>query len=180
MPTLPASSPEDEGARHENNSRTKDFVASLPESAELPAISAILAAPSAIKVHLFEWSTLSLGWYLSVLWSLIYAAEMHIAPAPSSTASTISNTVTGNASLGIGPIGLWNGTHVKLFLVSTEGRREGPSLSAPRGAVDAVGTRLVDGVRGLNLGGLMSRVTGTNPTTSSPTLTSPRGSLREV
>lgn len=64
--------------------------------------------------------------------------------------------------MGVGPIGVWNGTMVRLFQVSTEGKREGPSLSAPRGAVDAVGTRLVDGVRGLNIGGLMGRMTGAN------------------
>jgi hypothetical protein len=46
--------------------------------------------------------------------------------------------------------------------VSTEGKKEGPSLSKPRGAVDAVGTRLVAGVQGLSLGGLMGRVVGGN------------------
>jgi hypothetical protein len=51
-------------------------------------------------------------------------------------------------------VGVWNGTLVKLFQVATEGRREGPSLSAPRGAVDAVGSRLVQGVQGLSLGGI--------------------------
>lgn len=161
------------------NSTLRHFLSSLPDSADHPQIAAILAAPSTIRVHLFEWSTLSLGWYTSVLWSLIYTAEMHIAPAPSTTASTISNTVTGSQSSGIGPIGVWNGTQVKLFQVSTEGKREGPSLSAPRGAVDAVGTRLVDGVKGLNLGGLMGRVTGgvASPTISNET----QGrSMREV
>jgi len=73
---------------------------------------------------------------------------------------------------------------VKLFQVSTEGKREGPSLSAPRGAVDAVGTRLVDGVKGLNLGGLMGRVTGTGAVNAAPTLGDAevrgRGSVREV
>ncbi|KAK5071938.1 hypothetical protein LTR64_004284 [Lithohypha guttulata] len=172
----------DNGSPPQANSGMKDFVASLPESADLPPISAILSAPSPIRVHLFEWSALSLGWYTSVLWSLIYTAEMHIAPAPSSTASTISNTVTGSASMGIGPIGVWNGTQVKLFQVSTEGKREGPSLSAPRGAVDAVGTRLVDGVKGLNLGGLVGRVTGgtVSPPTPGNSEGQGRASVREV
>lgn len=64
---------------------------------------------------------------------------------------------------------------VRLFQVSTEGKKEGPSLSKPRGAVDAVGTRLVAGVQGLTLGGLMGRVVGgnshslgSNSTTSGP------------
>lgn len=188
-PRLPSTSaPSTNGS--ENNlqapdtSNIREFIASLPESAEHPSISVILASPSSIKVHLFEWSPLSLGWYTSVLWSLIFTSEMHIAPAASSTASTISNTVTGSASTGIGPIGVWNGTQVKLFQVSTEGKREGPSLSAPRGAVDAVGTRLVDGVKGLNLGGFMGRVTGAAGSLSSPTTGSAdgqaRGSVREI
>lgn len=167
------------------DSNLTDFLISLPESAAHPSIAAILTAPSPIRVHLFEWSPLSLGWYTSVLWSLIFTAEMHIAPAPSTTASTISSTVTGSTNIGIGPIGVWNGTYVKLFQVSTEGKREGPSLSAPRGAVDAVGSRLVDGVKGLNLGGLMGRVTGgIGATTTSPSLATNnvqgRRSIREV
>lgn len=178
----PASS--DNNSQSTDSSRIREFVVSLPESAQHPAIAAILSSLSSIKVHLFEWSPLSLGWYTSVLWSLIFTSEMHIAPAPSSTASTISNTVTGSASTGIGPIGVWNGTQVKLFQVSTEGKREGPSLSAPRGAVDAVGTRLVDGVKGLNLGGFMGRVAGAAGVITSPTSSTgdvqARGSMREV
>lgn len=77
---------------------------------------------------------------------------MMITPA-SSTAATL----TGAGAVAA-PVGVWNGTHVKLFQVATEGRREGPSLSQPRGAVDAVGSRLVQGVQGLNLGGLVGRV----------------------
>ncbi|KAK7888414.1 hypothetical protein LTR67_008760 [Exophiala xenobiotica] len=129
-----------------------DFRSQIPTTANHPAISAILASPSPIRVHLFEWSPLSLGWYMSVLWSLIFTAEMTIAPA-SSTAATL----TGAGSVAA-PVGVWNGTNVKLFQVATEGRREGPSLSQPRGAVDAVGSRLVQGVQGLNLGGLVGRV----------------------
>ncbi|KAJ9644431.1 hypothetical protein H2204_001783 [Knufia peltigerae] len=129
-----------------------EFRAQIPNTANHPAISAILASPSPIRVHLFEWSPLSLGWYMSVLWSLIFTAEMMITPA-SSTAATL----TGAGAVAA-PVGVWNGTHVKLFQVATEGRREGPSLSQPRGAVDAVGSRLVQGVQGLNLGGLVGRV----------------------
>jgi len=89
---------------------------------------------------------------MSVLWSLIFTAEMTIAPTSSAAA-----TLTGQGAM-VGPVGVWNGSHVKLFQVATEGKREGPSLSAPRGAVDAVGSRLVQGVQGLNLSGLVGRV----------------------
>lgn len=175
-PRLPSTqSPADDTSQAANSS-LRQFITAIPESADHPQIAAILSSPSTIRVHLFEWSTLSLGWYTSVLWSLIYTAEMHIAPAPSTTASQITNTVTGSQSVGIGPIGVWNGTQVKLFQVSTEGKRQGPSLSAPRGAVDAVGTRLVDGVKGLNFGGLMGRVTGG----ASPTIGNEQRSMREV
>ena len=86
---------------------------------------------------------------MSVLWSLIYAAEMTIAPS-----STTANTLTGTGG-SAGPVGTWNGTNVKLFAVATDGPRQGPSLAQPRGAVDAVGSRLVQGVQGLNLGGML-------------------------
>jgi hypothetical protein len=124
-----------------------DFLTSLPSTSTLPPIAALLATPSPIRVHLFEWSPLSLGWYMSVLYSLIFTAEMHIAPA-----STTANTLTGTGG-GAGPVGVWNGTAVKLFSVQ-EGGRRGVSLREPRGAVDAVGTRLVSGVRGLGLGSM--------------------------
>ncbi|RMZ78807.1 hypothetical protein DV738_g3577, partial [Chaetothyriales sp. CBS 135597] len=114
----------------------RDFLHSLPQSGSHPLISPILASPSPIRIHLFEWSPLSLGWYMSVLWSLIYAAEMTIAPT-----STAANTLTGTVG-SAGPVGTWNGTHVKLFAVATDGAKQGPSLAQPRGAVDAVGTRL--------------------------------------
>lgn len=129
-----------------------DFRAYIPTTAKHPSIAPILASPSAIRVQFFEWSSLSLGWYMSVLWSLIFTAEMTIAPAAGTTA-----TLTGTSGMA-GPVGVWNSTNVKLFQVATQGKREGPSLSQPRGAVDAVGSRLVQGVQGLNLGGLVGRV----------------------
>src|SRR5262249_9720890 len=135
-----------------DESTITDFRAQIPTTVSHPSISAIVSSPSPIRVHLFEWSPLSLGWYMSVLWSLIFTAEMTIAPT-SSTAATL----TGAGSIA-GPVGVWNGTNVKLFQVATEGKREGPSLSQPRGAVDAVGSRLVQGVQGLNLGGLVGRM----------------------
>ena len=128
------------------------FLHTLPDSTAHPLIAPILASPSAIRVHLFEWSPLSLGWYMSVLWSLIFTAEMTIAPT-----STTANALTGTGG-SAGPVGVWNGTNVKLFAVATEGVRTGPSLAQPRGAVDAVGTRLVQGVQGLGLGRMMKGV----------------------
>jgi hypothetical protein len=51
----------------------------------------------------------------------------------------------------MGSIGVWNGTAIRLFLVK-EGVREGPTLMRPKGAVDAVGSRIVQGIGGLRLG----------------------------
>ncbi|RMZ86754.1 hypothetical protein DV736_g6021, partial [Chaetothyriales sp. CBS 134916] len=134
----------------------RDFLHSLPQSGSHPLIAPILASPSPIRVHLFEWSPLSLGWYMSVLWSLIYTAEMTIAPT-----STTANSLTGTVS-SAGPVGTWNGTNVKLFAVATEGVKQGPSLAQPRGAVDAVGSRLVQGVQGLSFGSMMGGRKGGN------------------
>ncbi|KAI9863644.1 MAG: hypothetical protein M1813_003667 [Trichoglossum hirsutum] len=87
--------------------------------------------PSPIRVHLFEWSPLSLGWYESLLWGFIFASEMVVSK---------------------GTMGVWNGTAIKLFRVQ-ETVAEGPSLLAPRGAVDAVGSNLVQRIGSLNLTG---------------------------
>lgn len=112
-------------------------IPALDSSTPASIISAILAteAPmiesSAVRVHLFEWTPLSLGWYESLLWGLIFASEMDAAKgAPS----------------------VWKGTQVKLFRVQ-ETLAQGPSLMSPRGAVDAVGRNLVERVGSLNLGG---------------------------
>ncbi len=48
-------------------------------------------------------------------------------------------------------MGVWNGTAIKLFHVK-EGVREGPTLMRPKGAVDAVGNRIVKGIGGLGIG----------------------------
>ncbi|KAF2841368.1 hypothetical protein M501DRAFT_1014169 [Patellaria atrata CBS 101060] len=96
--------------------------------------------PSSIRVHLFEWSPLSLGWYESLLWGFIFASEL-------------SNRTTG----------VWNNTAIKLFRVQ-ETNAATPSLVNPRGAVDAVGSNLVQGIRSLNL-----RRGTTTPQSSTPT-----------
>ena len=51
-----------------------------------------------------------------------------------------------------GTVGVWNGTAVKLFRVETAAAT-GPSLMKPMGAVDAVGSRLVSGVKSLSTAG---------------------------
>jgi High-temperature-induced dauer-formation protein len=88
--------------------------------------------PSAIRVHLFEWSPLSLGWYESLLWGFIFTSEMLVSK---------------------GTTGVWNGTLIKLFRVQ-ETAAQTPSLLAPRGAVDAVGSNLVNRIGSLSLRGM--------------------------
>ncbi|KOS18757.1 Ubp5-interacting protein [Escovopsis weberi] len=98
--------------------------------------------PSPIKVHSFEWSPMALGWYESLLWGVIFTIELQVAK---------------------GPMGIWSGTAIKLFRVQ-ETAPQGPTLTSPRGAVDAVGSNIVSRIGQINLRG------GTTP--SAPT--SPR------
>lgn len=108
------------------------------KSTNIPSIE-----PSPIRVHLFEWSTLSLGWYESLLWGFVFASEMVVAK---------------------GTAGVWNNTSIRLFRVQ-QGESQTPSLLAPRGAVDAVGSNLVQRIGSLNLRGA---VPGTNQTQAQP------------
>ncbi|KAI0122999.1 high-temperature-induced dauer-formation protein-domain-containing protein [Xylariales sp. AK1849] len=85
--------------------------------------------PSPVRVHSFEWSPLALGWYESLVWSFVFASEMQIAR---------------------GTVGIWNGTAIKLFKVQ-ETAAEGPTLTSPRGAVDAVGSNIVSRIGAINL-----------------------------
>ncbi|KAL1836647.1 hypothetical protein VTJ49DRAFT_4822 [Mycothermus thermophilus] len=87
--------------------------------------------PSPIRVHSFEWSPLALGWYESLLWGFIFAAEAQVAR---------------------GTVGVWNQTSIKLFRVQ-EAAPQGPSLTSPRGAVDAVGSNIVSRIGAINLRG---------------------------
>lgn len=87
--------------------------------------------PTPPRVHLFEWTPLSLGWYESLLWGFIFASEMIVQK---------------------GTVGVWNGTSVRLFRVETAATT-GPSLMKPMGAVDAVGSRLISGVKSLSTAG---------------------------
>lgn len=106
--------------------------------------------PSPVRVHLFEWSALSLGWYESLLWGFVFAAEAGAAAGAG-----------GGGGGGRG--GVWAGTAVKLFRVQ-EVAPQTPSLLAPRGAVDAVGSNLVQSVQrigSLSLGGGGTSTAGT-------------------
>ena len=51
-----------------------------------------------------------------------------------------------------GAVGVWNGTAIRLFKVEKEAAR-GPSLMNPGGAVDAVGSSIVQRIGNLNLRG---------------------------
>ncbi|KAK5162947.1 hypothetical protein LTR04_002874 [Oleoguttula sp. CCFEE 6159] len=93
--------------------------------------------PSAVRVHLFEWSPLSLGWYESLLWGFIFTSEMLVFK---------------------GTAGVWNGTSIRLFRVQ-ETAAQSPSLLAPRGAVDAVGSNLVQRIGSLNIRNAAAQVT---------------------
>jgi hypothetical protein len=88
--------------------------------------------PSPIRVHSFEWSPLALGWYESLLWGFIFASEMQVAK---------------------GTVGVWNTTQIKLFRVQ-ETAPQGPTLTSPRGAVDAVGSNIVSRIGAINLRGV--------------------------
>ncbi|KAK4127638.1 hypothetical protein N657DRAFT_631423 [Parathielavia appendiculata] len=90
--------------------------------------------PSPIRVHSFEWSTLALGWYESLLWGFIFASEMQVSK---------------------GTVGVWNTTNIKLFRVQ-ETAPQGPTLTSPRGAVDAVGSNIVSRIGAINLRGVGS------------------------
>ena len=52
-----------------------------------------------------------------------------------------------------GTVGVWNGTSIKLFRVESVAA-QGPTLSSPRGAVDAVGSNIVSRIGNLNLRGV--------------------------
>lgn len=87
--------------------------------------------PSPPRVHSFEWSQPALAWYESLLWGVVFTSEMQIAK---------------------GTMGIWNGTLIKLFRVQ-ETAPEGPTLTSPRGAVDALGSNIVSRIGQMNLRG---------------------------
>ena len=111
---------------------------SIAESSDLPTMMTLIKSinfdkieQSPVRVHLFEWSSLALGWYESLLWGFVFASEILV---PRGTA------------------GVWNGTQIRLFKVQ-EIASQTPSLLDPRGAVDAVGSNLVQRIGTMNLRG---------------------------
>lgn len=104
--------------------------------------------PLPIRVHLFEWSPLSLGWYESLLWSFVFAGELLVSK---------------------GTAGVWNNTSIRLFRVQ-EAAAQTPSLLAPRGAVDAVGSNLVQRIGSLNLRGPATQSPGSSGNSAPPTV----------
>ena len=98
-----------------------------PLSNTLPSI----IDPTPPRIHLFEWTPLALGWYESLLWGFIFANEMVVQK---------------------GTVGVWNGTNIRLFRIEREAR-QGPSLRQPMGAVDAVGSNLVQRIGNLTFKG---------------------------
>ena len=115
--------------------------------------------PSPIRVHLFEWSPLSLGWYESLLWGFVFAQEMLVAK---------------------GTAGVWNNTSIRLFKVQ-EGAAQTPSLMQPRGAVDAVGSNLVQRIGSLNLRGAATQTAQRTPASGGMTGNSiAGGTVRDV
>jgi len=117
------------------NPEARTLIANLPTFVEEPDLRALLSEPSPICVQSFEWSALALGWYESLLWGFIFSSEMLVGSAAGSTPGTV---------------GVWNGTSIKLFKVQ-EIASQGPSLLAPKGAVDAVGSNLVQRIGNLSL-----------------------------
>ncbi|PYH48850.1 Hid1 family protein [Aspergillus saccharolyticus JOP 1030-1] len=113
----------------------RTLVTNLPTFVEEPMIQVIVSEPSPVRVHSFEWSALSMGWYESLLWGFIFSSEMVVGSAAGATPGTV---------------GVWNGTGVKLFKVQ-EAAAQGPTLLAPKGAVDAVGSNLVQRIGSLSL-----------------------------
>ncbi|PNY25332.1 Ubp5-interacting protein [Tolypocladium capitatum] len=100
--------------------------------------------PSPPRIHSFEWSQLALAWYESLLWGVVVTSEMQIAK---------------------GSMGIWTGTSIKLFRVQ-ETTPEGPTLTSPRGALDAVGSNIVSRIGQINLrGGSANASTDPSPRT---------------
>lgn len=119
-----------------------------------------------IRIHTFEWSPLALGWYESLLYSFIFAAEL---------------------SVSKGTAGVWNSTSVKLFRVQETTGMGGVtvglgnvSLRNPRGAVDAVGGAIVDRVGRMSTGLGLGLRGATTPTGNGPGTGSRQGSIRDV
>ncbi|KAJ5947907.1 hypothetical protein N7466_000922 [Penicillium verhagenii] len=115
----------------------RTLISNLPSFAEEPQVKSIILEPTPPRAQSFEWSALSMGWYESLLWGFIFSSEMVVGSAAGATAGTV---------------GVWNGTGIRLFRVQ-EAAAQGPTLLAPKGAVDAVGSNLVQRIGNLSLRG---------------------------
>ena len=98
-----------------------------------------------------------MGWYDSLLWGFIFPSEMAVGTAAGATPGTV---------------GGWNGTGIRLFKVQ-EAAAQGPTLLAPKGAVDAVGSNLVQRIGNLSL-------RGRNSTSQEPPAGGSSPGVREV
>ena len=127
----------DTALQSSSNPEARTLIANLASFAEEPQIHSMITDPSPMEPQGFEWSALSLGWYESLLWGFIFSGEMAVGSAPGATP---------------GSVGVWNGTAIKLFRVQ-EAAVQGPTLLAPKGAVDAVGSNLVQRIGNLGFRG---------------------------
>ena len=131
----------------------RTLIHNLPSFADEPEVKSIVSEPTPVRVQSFEWSALSMGWYESLLWGFIFSSEMVVGSAAGATPGTV---------------GVWNGTAIKLFRVQ-EAAALGPTLLAPKGAVDAVGSNLVQRIGNLSLMGRNS-ISQESGAASSPTV----------
>jgi hypothetical protein len=60
---------------------------------------------------------------------------------------------TSEMQVAKGTVGVWNATNIKLFRVESVAP-QGPTLSSPRGAVDAVGSNIVSRIGSISLRGM--------------------------
>lgn len=151
-PSLPSSASSRNPSGSPNSSTVRDFISAIPTFKEHPLLQPILYEPSPPLTHSFQWTPLSLGWYESLLWASIFTSEMVVGSRAKAAGTA-------------GAVGVWNGTHIRLFQVQ-QGDAEGPSLMRPMGAVDAVGNNIVQRIGSLGLGG--KQPSGAGPVAASP------------
>lgn len=123
------------------------LTADAPSTATLKTIrdaDLVGIEPSPVRVHTFEWTPMALGWYESLMWGFVFTSEIQVAKGTS---------------------GIWNGTGIKLFRVQGTAA-EGPTLTSPRGAVDAVGSNIVSRIGAMNLRGTPPGASGPAASTS--------------
>ena len=101
-----------------------------PATNTTPAANPTL--PSDFEVVRFTWSRSSLGWYESILWGCIFQGERQV------TLADTGNVMNSSSN----PVGVWNGTNIKLFKFQETAPR-GPSLLRPKGAVDAMAETVI-------------------------------------